>query len=98
MIIFDFNIPVTAATDMNIIVADEQDDGYKLVVIHGDYEEPIIKKANLLCKDRPWSESTLTDLVYDLVMYEVGNPRTRIPVQVFEEMDINPYSPECAYS
>jgi len=94
MIIFDFNTPVTAKDDLNIIVADENSDGYSLIVIHSDFDEPIIKRQNLLCKDRPWSMEALIDLTYDLVMYEVGNPRTRIPVQVFEEMNINPYNPE----
>jgi len=93
MIIFDFNTPVTAQDDLNIIVADEQNDGYTLVVIHTAFEEPIIKRPNLLCKDRPWSEGTLIDVVYDLVMYDVNNPRTRIPNQVFRDMDLDPCVP-----
>ena len=51
MIIFDFNTPVTAKDDLNIIVADENNDGYSLIVTHSDVYEPIIKKQNLLCKD-----------------------------------------------
>ena len=94
MIIFDFNTPVTAQDDLNILVADEQDDGFSLVVLHSSYEEPIIKRRNLLCKDRQWSESSLEDLVYDLIVYEVGNPKSLIPEQVFEDLQLNPYSPD----
>ena len=89
MIIFDFNTPITAADDLNIIVVDEQDDGYGLVVMHTAFEEPIIKRPNLLCKDRPWNEGTLIDMAYDLVMYDLGNPRTRIPNQVFNDMGLD---------
>ena len=94
MIVFDFNTPITAQDDLNILVADEQDDGFSLVVLHSSYEEPIIKRRNLLCKDRPWSESSLEDLVYDLIVYEVGNPKTKIPEQVFQELGLDPYSPD----
>ena len=94
MIIFDFNTPVTARDDLNIIVADEQDDGYTLVVIHSAFEEPIIKRPNLLCRDRPWSEESIIDMVYDLVMYDTGNPRTKIPNQVFDDMDLDLHNPD----
>ena len=93
MIIFDFNTPVTAQDDLNIIVADENDDGYTLVVLHSSFEEPIIKRRNILCKDRPWSEGTLIDIAYDLVMYDVGNSRTKIPNQVFNDMGLDEYNP-----
>ena len=94
MIVFDFNTPITAQDDLNILVADEQDDGFSLVVLHSSYEEPIIKRRNLLCKDRPWSESSLEDLVCRLLLEKKKNPKSLIPEQVFEDLQLNPYSPD----
>jgi len=74
---------------VDAMIIDELDDGYRLLVWSDNYSSrPFIDRRNLLNKDRTWSTDSLEHLIYELILYEMGDPRTQIPQGVFDCLDL----------
>ena len=85
----DYRIILRDKLIVDILLVDDGEDGYRFMVWSDVHcSRPIIDERNLLNKDITWTPERLEGLIFELLAYEVGNPRTRIPQSIFDALDL----------